>query len=142
MLFDIHPSYIYILKQINQFKNIFKSLGNIQQNYYYGMRELTFYDFFERVYTVDMYGYIQKNTQSKDKKNGRKKKEKERGVSKCEQVSDWMVLEGLRNSPIQPYSYVLLEHIEKYWSSLDFKAEPWCPSISPFGQVIWSSNIN
>jgi hypothetical protein len=83
-----------------------------------------------------MYACIAKNTQRISKK--KKKKQ----VAKDEQVSDWMVLEGMKNCPINSYNLVLLEYIERYWNSLDFKAEPWSPSISPFGEVLWSSNIN
>jgi len=127
LLFDIHPSYIYILNQINRFKSIFPNLGIIQQNYYYNMRQLTFFDFFERRYSVDMYAYIVKNTQ----KYGKKKQKKQ--LEKNEQVSDWMVLEGMKNSPINNFNLVLMKHIERFWNSLDFKTEPWSPSISPFG---------
>jgi hypothetical protein len=54
----MHPSYIYIMNQMNRFRIIFQSMGSIKQNYYLGMRQLNFYDYFERLYTVDMYGYI------------------------------------------------------------------------------------
>lgn len=67
MLFDIHPSYIYIMQQLNQFKGIFKELGSIQQNYYLNMRQLNFYDFFQRRYTVDMYGYIENSQKGTDR---------------------------------------------------------------------------
>lgn len=39
----------------------------------------------------------------------------------------------MKNSPITPETYIIAEQIERYWASLDFVAEPWCPSISPFG---------
>ena len=48
------------MRQMNLFKNIFKTIGQSKQNYYLNMRQLTFFDFFERKYTVDMYGYIEK----------------------------------------------------------------------------------
>ena len=92
---------------MNKFKYVFQELGTIRQNYYYNMRQLTFYDFFERAYTVDMYGYIEKHGAKKETK----KKKKDRAILKSEQVSDWMILEGMRNSPVKPYCYVLLEHI-------------------------------
>jgi hypothetical protein len=46
------------MHQLNQFKSIFKQLGAMNQYYYLNMRQLNFYDFFQRKYTVDMYGYI------------------------------------------------------------------------------------
>jgi hypothetical protein len=46
ILFDIHPSYIYILHQINRFKGVFHKLTPIRQNYYINMRQLNFFDFF------------------------------------------------------------------------------------------------
>lgn len=58
LLFDIHPSYIYVMYQMNRFRSVFKTMGAITQNYYLNMRQLNFYDFFERQYTVDMFGYI------------------------------------------------------------------------------------
>jgi hypothetical protein len=64
LLFDIHPSYIYIMQQLNKFKSIFKELGTMRQNYYLNMRQLNYFDFFQRKYTVDMYGYIE-NAQKK-----------------------------------------------------------------------------
>ncbi len=76
LFFDIHPSYIYILNQINKFRRYFNEIGSIRQNYYYNMRQLTFYDFFERAYSVDMYGYIEtyinkakKHVKVKDRQN-------------------------------------------------------------------------
>ena len=57
--FDIHPSYFYVLRQMNHFKQLFGELGADRQNHYLGMRQVNFYDYFERKYTVDMYGYIQ-----------------------------------------------------------------------------------
>ena len=32
----------------------------IHQNYYTSMRQMVFFDFFERPYKVDMYGHIEK----------------------------------------------------------------------------------
>lgn len=67
------------------------------------MRQLTFFDFFERSYTVDLYGYIENYS----KKTAAEKKAIERKKLKNEQTSDWMVLEGIKNSPITPYSFIL-----------------------------------
>jgi hypothetical protein len=53
-----------------------------------------------------------------------------------------MVLEGIKNTPITQETYILAEQIERFWDSLDFKDEPWCPAISPYGEVVWSSNVN
>ena len=44
---------------MNHFKQLFGELGADRQNHYLGMRQVNFYDYFERKYTVDMYGYIQ-----------------------------------------------------------------------------------
>jgi WD40 repeat protein len=44
--FDIHPSYIYIVKQMNTFKDYFNSLGNDIKVFYYKDKQMTFYDFF------------------------------------------------------------------------------------------------
>lgn len=52
-----------------------------------------------------MYGYIEKNTKKVDSKKTK------RHIDKHEQVSDWMILEGLKNSPINSFNLVLLEHI-------------------------------
>lgn len=98
MLFDIHPSYIYIMHQLNQFKSIFKELGSIQQNYYLNMRQLNFFDFFQRRYTVDMYGYIENAQKSSAKTD----KTKEKASVKVNQNSDWMVLEGIKNTAMTP----------------------------------------
>lgn len=54
--FDIHPSYIYIVKQMNEFKEYFHSLSDSKKAFYYKDRQMIFFDFFERQYTVDMYG--------------------------------------------------------------------------------------
>ena len=56
--------------------------------------------------------------------------------------SDWMVLEAVHNVPMTVPHLVLLEHLEWFWASMNFREEPWLPSVSPFGEVIWSSNIN
>lgn len=37
---------------------------------------------------------------------------------------------------------MLIEHIDKFWDCLNFKDEAWCPAISPYGEVVWSSNVN
>lgn len=122
------------MRQLNQFKGIFRQLGALQQNYYLAMRQLDYFDFFERKYTVDMYGYIEKAQLSNSKQ--------EKPDLKMSQNSDWMVLEGIKNTPIVPQAYVLIEHIEKFWDCLNFKEEAWCPAISPYGEVVWSSNVN
>lgn len=83
------------MRQLNQFKAIFKQLGSLQQNYYLSMRQLNYFDFFERKYTVDMYGYIEKAQQSQNSKQ-------EKPDLKMSQKSDWMVLEGIKNTPIVP----------------------------------------
>ena len=44
---------------MNNFKHLFETMPVDRQNYYFGMRQVNFYDYFERKYTVDMYGYIQ-----------------------------------------------------------------------------------
>jgi len=46
--------------QMNIFRSYFSQLNPINQNFYLNMRQLNFYDYFERNYTVDMYGYIEK----------------------------------------------------------------------------------
>ncbi len=73
LLFDVHPSYIYIMYQLNKFKSIFKSLGGMRQNYYLNMRQLNFFDFFQRKYTVDMYGYIENSKKKAEKIKGKEK---------------------------------------------------------------------
>lgn len=57
--FDVHPSYIYIIEQMNNFRAAFKNMPSYKQNYYLGMRQMSFYDYFLRLYTVDIYGYIE-----------------------------------------------------------------------------------
>lgn len=71
-----------------------------------------------------------------------KGKEKDTKNLKSNQTCDWMILEGIRNTPIDPANYMLAENIEAYWDSLDFKFEPFCPAVSPYGEVVWSSNVN
>ena len=46
--FDIHPSYIYVIVQMNKFKDYFYSLDNDLKAEFYKDRQMTFYDFFER----------------------------------------------------------------------------------------------
>lgn len=44
--FDIHPSYIYIIQQMNKFKEYFSGLGDEKKMEYYRERQMRFYDFF------------------------------------------------------------------------------------------------
>lgn len=60
LVFEIHPSYIYIMRQLNSFRSKFAEMNVARQNYYLNMRQLNFYDYFQREYTVDMYGFIEK----------------------------------------------------------------------------------
>lgn len=55
--FDLHPSYIYIIEQMNNFKQQYSQMDIIQQNYYNNMKEMVFYDFFERPYNVDLFAF-------------------------------------------------------------------------------------
>ena len=45
---------------MNSFKKRFNQMDPIHQNYYTSMRQMVFFDFFERPYKVDMYGHIEK----------------------------------------------------------------------------------
>ncbi len=65
----------------------------MRQNYYLNMRQLNFFDFFQRKYTVDMYGYIENAKKKADKKEVKPK-------LKVTENSDWMVLEGVNNTQI------------------------------------------
>ena len=56
--FDLHPSYMYIAEQINTFRTKFEEMDIIHQNYYTSMKQMVFFDFFERPYKVDIYGFI------------------------------------------------------------------------------------
>ena len=85
-----------------------------------------------------MYGYIENEQKSSAKTD----KTKEKVSVKVNQNSDWMVLEGIKNTTMTPQAFILAEIIEQFWDSLDFKEEPWCPAVSPYGEVVWSSNVN
>lgn len=61
MVFDLHPSYIYVVQQMNKFKILFAEMDLVEQNYYTNMREMVFYDYFERPYDVDLFGLMQKD---------------------------------------------------------------------------------
>jgi hypothetical protein len=37
-------------------------MDSLQQNYYNGMKEMVFYDFFDRPYDVDLYAFVEMNT--------------------------------------------------------------------------------
>jgi len=44
--FDIHPSYIYVILQMNKFKDYFSTLTDDKKIVYYENRKMTFVDFF------------------------------------------------------------------------------------------------
>jgi hypothetical protein len=79
------------MHQMNRFRAIFKNMGAIRQNYYLNMRQLNFYDFFQRQYTVDMFGYID-NAEEKSHPPKDKDKERENVNMKPNQSCDWMIL--------------------------------------------------
>jgi hypothetical protein len=53
--FEVHPSYVYIINQMNSFKSQFDSYSDIEKQVYYQQRQMVFFDFFERSYKVDIY---------------------------------------------------------------------------------------
>lgn len=92
LLFDLHPSYIYILEQMNDFKAAYLEMDIIHQNYYNNMKEMVFYDFFERPYNVDIYAFVQNANDLPMTKKKAIKKSDELGKN------DWMAIEGVKNS--------------------------------------------
>ena len=110
LIFEIHPSYIYIMEQMNRFRSNFNKMDPLQQNYYSNMRQMVFFDYFERSYMVDIYGtYNRMEAESRNKNNSKKTKKflRDGGVGNLI-TSDWMILEGIHNSEIKDLAYPLI----------------------------------
>ena len=86
LTFDLHPSYMYIIEQMNNFRSTFAEMDPIHQNYYTSMRNMVFYDFFERPYKVDMFGFVEKNSLGK--------LTKKKVIQQSQQIgtNDWMAV--------------------------------------------------
>lgn len=48
---------------MNSFKLAYQEMDIIHQNYYNNLKEMVFYDYFERQYNVDLYAYVEKMTE-------------------------------------------------------------------------------
>lgn len=66
---------------------------------------MVFFDFFERPYDVDLYGFLEINSEMPMTKKKALKKSYELGKN------DWMALEGIKNSELKVENYVLIEDI-------------------------------
>ena len=115
LVFDLHPSYIYIIQQMNRFKILFEDMDIIQQNYYTNMREMVFYDFFERTYDVDILGMIEKENEGTLTRKRAFKKSNELGKN------DWMAIEAVRNLQLREEEYPLIEYFQEYWGNLNYR---------------------
>ena len=58
----------------------------VHQNYYTSMRQMVFFDYFQRPYKVDMYGFVEKNNTGKMTKKKVIKQSQELGSN------DWMAV--------------------------------------------------
>lgn len=56
-------------------------------------------------------------------------------------VNDWMLVEGLVEADVPQESYILAEQVEVFWRKRNFAEENYTPSVSPYGEVLWSHNI-
>jgi hypothetical protein len=43
---------------------------------------------------------------------------------------------------MKSFAYTLIGNIEMFWKNKNFNEEEWAPSVSPFGDVMWSSTVN
>ena len=87
----------------------------IQQNYYTNMREMVFYDFFERTYDVDILGMIEKENEGTLTRKRAFKKSNELGKN------DWMAIEAVRNLQLREEEYPLIEYFQEYWGNLNYR---------------------
>lgn len=55
ILTNIHPSVAYLTYMINEFKNRFLHMNQDEKMRFLDFRQMTFMDFFDRPYLVDMY---------------------------------------------------------------------------------------
>lgn len=57
-------------------------------------------------------------------------------------AGDWMVVEAVVNSGVKDEDLQLVGKLCEFWQGMHFPDEEWMPSVSPFGEVTWSSTVN